>query len=148
MVQILFLALLLVPIGEIYVLIQVGSVIGALPTVGLVVATAALGTVLIRAQGLATIERMRESLDRGTLPAVELLEGVCLLVAGALLLTPGFITDALGFLVLVPALRRALVLGLVSRGVARGRRGAGGPAGGAGTPGGRVIEGEFRREDP
>jgi len=153
--RILFIAFLLVPLGEIYVLIQVGGIIGALPTVVLVLFTAAVGAVLIRAQGLATVARMRQSLDHGELPALELMEGACLLVAGVLLLTPGFVTDTLGFVLLVPALRRALILAVIAtaggRGVRRGPVAQPGarPGADAGTTAGRgrVIEGEFRRED-
>lgn len=145
--RILFIAFLLVPLGEIYLLIQVGGLIGALPTVALVVFTAALGAVLIRAQGLATVARMRQSLERGELPALELMEGACLLVAGALLLTPGFVTDTMGFVLLMPGLRRALILALAARGAGPRSPPAGGP--GPSTPAGpgRVIEGEYRRED-
>jgi len=143
--RMLLLAFLLVPLAEIYVLIQVGGVIGALSTVALVVLTAVLGAALIRTQGLATIERMRAALDRGEVPAVEILEGVCLLLAGALLLTPGFVTDSVGFVLLVPRLRRSAILALLERGVIRS---AGpGPRGPSGGDGGRVIEGEYRRED-
>ena len=117
--QILFLAFLLVPIAEIYVLIQVGGLLGALPTIALVVFTAVLGSMLIRSQGLATLARVRTSMARGEVPAVELLEGMCLLVAGALLLTPGFVTDSVGFTLLVPPLRRAMILSLLERGVLR-----------------------------
>ena len=149
--KLLFIAFLLVPVAEIWVLIEVGSVIGALPTVGLVVLTAVVGAGLIRAQGLATLERARAAADRGEVPAMELLDGVCLLVAGAFLLTPGFVTDSLGFLLLVPALRRSLFVALVERGMlqvaARGPRRTGrGPQERPG--GGRIIDGEFRREDP
>ena len=143
--RLLFLAFLLVPLTEIYVLIQVGSVIGALSTVILVVFTAVLGAALIRAQGLATLARMRATMDRGEVPAMELLEGACLLVAGALLLTPGFVTDTVGFALLIPGLRRGMALGLLERGVIRTTTGPTGPAG-SGEPG-RVIEGEYRRED-
>ena len=149
--KLLFVAFLLIPLAEIYVLIQVGSVIGALPTVALVVLTALVGAVLIRAQGLATLTRVRTSMDRGELPAVELFEGLCLLIAGAFLLTPGFVTDALGFLLLVPPLRRGVLLGLIERGAIRVARRDAGPGTGAG-PGargpGRIIDGEFEREDP
>jgi len=153
--RILFLAFLLVPLAEIYVLIQVGGVIGALPTVALVVFTAVLGATLIRAQGLATVARIRSSLDRGEVPAVEILEGACLLVAGALLLTPGFVTDSVGFLLLLPVLRRSMILGLLDRGVIRSarpgtRHSTGRPPGPSASrsPGqGQVIEGEYRRED-
>jgi UPF0716 protein FxsA len=145
--RILFIAFLLVPLTEIYVLIQVGGLIGALPTVVLVVFTAVLGAVLIRVQGLATVARMRQSMDRGELPALELLEGACLLAAGALLLTPGFVTDTVGFVLLVPGLRRALIVAIAARGVRPRAPPPGGP--GANTPAGpgRVIEGEYRRED-
>lgn len=145
--RLLFLAFLVVPLAEIYLLIQVGSVIGALPTVALVVLTAALGAVLIRSQGLRTLERMRAAADRGEIPAVEIIEGVCLLAAGALLLTPGFVTDTVGFLLLIPALRRSAILALLDRGVISTRHPGGqtGPAGRSGR--GRIIDGEYRRED-
>jgi UPF0716 protein FxsA len=129
-----------VPLVEIYVLIEVGGVIGAWPTIALVVLTAVIGAALIRAQGLATISRVQQELERGELPAVSIIEGALLLVAGALLLTPGFVTDTIGFLILVPPLRRRAVEAFVARRlvVTGGRDGTGGP---------RVIEGEFRRED-
>jgi UPF0716 protein FxsA len=144
--RILFIAFLLVPLAEIYLLVRVGNVIGALPTVVLVVLTALLGAALIRVQGLATLARIRGALDRGEVPAVELLEGACLLVAGALLMTPGFVTDSVGFLLLVPGLRRHAILALVARGVVATQHPAG--RGSTAPGGGRIIEGEFRREDP
>jgi len=151
--KLLFVVFLLVPLTEIWVLLEVGSVIGALPTVALVVLTAVVGAGLIRAQGLATLARARDTADRGEVPAMELLEGLCLLVAGAFLLTPGFVTDTLGFALLVPALRRGLFVALLERGMLQvatrgGPRGARPGAGAGGGGGGRVIEGEYRREDP
>jgi UPF0716 protein FxsA len=158
MFPILALLFLLVPLIEIYVLIQVGGVIGALWTVILVVVTALLGAGLLRYQGLTTLARVRNRLDVGELPAEELIEGIFLLVAGALLLTPGFVTDAAGFSLLVPALRRWLArvalarmqLKVVATAGVRPDPRAGGPTG----PGrsrarerGRVIEGEWQRED-
>ena len=140
--KLLFLAFLLIPLVEIWVLIQVGSVIGAWYTVALVVLTAVIGAALIRAQGLATLARVRAALDRGEVPALEMFEGVCLLVAGAFLLTPGFVTDSFGFLLLVPGLRRSLARALVSKGVVR-VAGVGPGTGGRrqrGSAGGRVIE--------
>jgi len=92
--QILFLLFLLIPLLEIYLLIKVGGIIGALPTVFIVVFTAVLGAWLLRIQGLSTLMRVRSTLAQGGIPAVEMLEGAVLLVAGALLLTPGFFTDA------------------------------------------------------
>lgn len=98
---ILFLLFLGIPLLEIYLLIEVGAKIGALPTVFLVVFTAVLGVFLLRIQGFSTLTRLRGTLAQGGIPAVEMLEGAVLLVTGALLLTPGFFTDALGFLCLV-----------------------------------------------
>lgn len=103
--RILFLLFLGIPILEIYLLLKVGGSIGALPTVALVVLTAVVGVWLLRLQGYITIARMQNSLNRGELPAETMLEGVMLFVAGALLLTPGFFTDAIGFLLLIPVTR-------------------------------------------
>ena len=96
---------LLVPIAEIYLLIQVGQVIGAGWTVLLVVLTAVIGVWLLRIQGLSTLLRAQQRLHDNELPAREILEGMALVVAGALLLTPGFFTDAVGFLLLFPPTR-------------------------------------------
>ena len=112
---VLFAAFLIIPIIEIFLLIQVGSLIGALPTIGLVVLTAVLGVALLRAQGLQTYLRFHRSLSEGRYPATEMLEGVALLVGGALLLTPGFFTDAVGFVCLVPPSRRVLITWSMTR---------------------------------
>lgn len=140
---ILFLLFLSVPVAEIYLLIQVGQRIGALPTVGLVVGTAILGAALLRQQGLSTLMQARELMDRGELPAFQLLEGIVLVVGGALLLTPGFVTDAIGFLCLVPAIRR----GLIAQLIARGRWTQVSNRETEERPGHRVIDGEYRREE-
>ncbi len=108
MFKILFLLFLTVPLVEIYFLIQVGQTIGALSTILLCIFTAALGAILLRIQGILTLLRAREKLSQGELPADNLLEGLILLIAGVLLLTPGFITDLIGFLCLVPSLRLLL----------------------------------------
>jgi UPF0716 protein FxsA len=105
---IILLALIGVPILEIAVFIQAGKWIGLWPTVGIVILTAVVGTALLRIQGLSTIARARESLEAGQLPVAEVFDGLCLLIGGALLLTPGFITDALGFLLLIPPVRLLL----------------------------------------
>ncbi len=110
MLQSLFLLFLVVPLLEIYLLIEVGGLIGAGPTVFLVVLTAIAGAFLIRLQGISTMNRVRATLMRGEIPAIEMIEGLVLLVAGALLLTPGFFTDSLGFLCLVPPLRRGIIV--------------------------------------
>ncbi len=144
----LFLLFLVVPLVEIYLLIKVGNVIGALPTVALVVFTAVLGAVLLRWQGISTLGRVQQALLRGELPAVEILEGAVLLVVGALLLTPGFFTDTLGFAALVPRVRRALVHALLRRLQARVfpfPPDDDGPPSGPRGP--RVLDGEWRRED-
>lgn len=136
---------LLVPLVEIYVLIEVGTVIGALPTIALCVLTAVVGAGLLRVQGFQTMRRAQENLNRGEIPAIEMFEGVALAFGGALLLTPGFLTDAVGFLCLVPWTRRWLIRAALARmqvhyGPAGGSRGPGGP-------GRRTIEGEFQRRD-
>ncbi len=101
----LFLVFLAVPLLEVYLLIKVGQQIGASWTIGLVVATALIGGVLARYQGLVTLTRFYSQVQRGELPTQVLFDGACLLVAGALLLTPGFFTDAVGFALLTPPLR-------------------------------------------
>ncbi len=106
---------LLVPIVEIYLLIQVGGLIGVMPTIGLVVLTAVIGAALLRAQGLQTYLRFNQALSEGRLPATEILEGVALLIGGALLLTPGFFTDFIGFICLIPFSRRILIARLTAR---------------------------------
>ncbi len=135
---------LIVPIIEIYLLIQVGGLIGAIPTIFLVVFTAVLGALLLRQQGFATLGRVQASLARGELPALQLLEGVLLLFGGALLLTPGFFTDAIGFVCLIPPLRQGLIAWVLRRGVLN-VSGAGG-ASREQHHGPRTIEGEFSRE--
>lgn len=109
-----------IPVLEIAVFIQAGSLFGLWPTLAAIVATAILGGALIRAQGLITIERARESLNRGQAPVQEVFTGICLLLAGALLLTPGFLTDSIGFLLLVPPLRRVLGTWLIDALIRRG----------------------------
>jgi len=106
--QIIFLVVLIIPFAEIYLLLEVGSVIGAFPTIFLVVFTAALGAWLLRQQGFSTFRRFQESLSQGIIPAYEMIEGPIILLGGALLLTPGFITDIIGFACLVPSLRKKI----------------------------------------
>jgi UPF0716 protein FxsA len=144
---ILLFLFLAIPLVEIYFLIKIGGWIGALPTVLLVVVTAILGATLVRYQGFATLQRLQMTLGRGEMPAIEMLEGVILLVAAVLLLTPGFFTDVIGFACLFPPFRRALALwGLKRVMVAPPGHGPFGPSSGTG-PGQRTIEGDFRRED-
>jgi len=106
--KILFFMFLAIPLIEIAILLEIGKVVGVAYTIILVIGTAALGAALLRQQGLSTIAKVQMNMDQGNLPATELIEGLMLLVAGALLLTPGFFTDVFGFLVLIPALRRRI----------------------------------------
>jgi len=105
-----------VPLIELYFMLEVGEVFGAFNTVFLVVLTAVIGGVLVRQQGFSTMMRMRETAARGEPPALEMLESGVLLLCGIMLLLPGFITDALGFLLLIPPLRKAFVLWGLKRG--------------------------------
>lgn len=132
-----------IPLTELYFLIKVGSQIGALPTIFLTVFTALLGGYMVRQQGFSTLQRVRGMMDRGEIPAIEVMEGAVLLVCGLLLLLPGFITDMIGFLFLVPPLRRWLLTsGLQGSGILRPARPA--PREQERRP--EVIEGEYRRE--
>ena len=106
---------LLVPIVEIYLLIQVGQVIGALWTVLLVVLTAVIGVWLLKIQGMSTLQRAQQKMQNGQMPAQEMLEGLGLVLAGAFLLTPGFFTDSIGFLLVLPPTRAWLVGKLVAQ---------------------------------
>ena len=103
--MVLLLAFIIVPIAEIALLVHVGGLIGSWQTIGLVVLTAVLGTALFRAQGFRVLMRAQDVLTQGGFPAEELFDGICILLAGVLLLTPGFLTDALGLALLVPGLR-------------------------------------------
>lgn len=133
------------PLLELYVLIEVGSEIGAVPTIALSLFTAVLGGWLVRVQGFSVLFRAQAQLARREVPAIELIEGVVLLLVGLALLLPGFITDAVGFLLLIPALRHRLVLGWLK---SHGGLQPGPPAsGGAETRADRIIEGDYRRED-
>ena len=113
--SILFFALLTVPVFEIYLLIKVGAQIGPGYTILLVFVTAILGAYLLRMQGLSTFARAQDSLKKHEMPAMEMMEGLILLFTGALLLTPGFFTDTIGFLCLIPVIRQFLVKKLISK---------------------------------
>jgi UPF0716 protein FxsA len=102
----LFLAFTLIPVAEIYLLIKVGAVIGALNAVLLVMLTGFTGAYLARMQGMQTLLRVRASLQQGLMPTDDLIDALLILIAGIVLLTPGFITDAAGLLILFPQTRR------------------------------------------
>ncbi len=117
MFRLLIILFLTVPLMEIFLLLKVGNLIGALWTVFLVVVTAIMGAALLRMQGISTIHRLQEATSRGELPAIPMLEGAFLLFAGALLLTPGFFTDAVGFAILFPPFRQYLALQVLKKGI-------------------------------
>ena len=104
----LFLAFTIIPIIEIYLLIEIGSMFGALTAVALVIFTGFLGAFLARMQGLQTLYRIQESLREGRMPSGELLDALLIGIAGLVLLTPGFLTDSAGFLLLIPATRNSI----------------------------------------
>ena len=104
----LFLAFTIIPIIEIYLLIEIGSMFGALTAVALVIFTGFLGAFLARMQGLQTLYRIQESLRESRMPSGELLDALLIGIAGLVLLTPGFLTDSAGFLLLIPATRNAI----------------------------------------
>jgi UPF0716 protein FxsA len=101
----LFLAFTITPVLEIYLLIKLGTVIGALNTVIIVILTGLLGAALARFEGLKTIIRIKEGLNRGEMPAEGMLDALLILIAGIFLLTPGFLTDIAGLSILIPQMR-------------------------------------------
>ncbi len=145
----------ILPILEIYILIKAGSseLLGPGWTIFLVVLTAVIGAVLLRQQGLSTLARFQQSISQGKLPAQEMVEGILLAVGGALLMTPGFITDAMGFLCLLPFSRQLLAKLIIKRSSVQVVSGMGGFSQ---TPEWRknsrdstsdVVEGEFTEID-
>jgi len=136
----MFLRLLLlftiVPLLELFILIKLGSVIGVGATIAIVIGTGVLGAWLARQQGLGVLRRLNAELGAGRLPAEAMIDGLLILLAGAVLLTPGLITDTLGFVLLVPP-GRAAIRRLVKAGLAR-RTEKGDPS---------IIDVEWRRED-
>lgn len=148
---IFFVLFLVIPIIEIYLLIKVGEEIGALLTLFFVVLTAVIGAGLLRQQGLSTLARFQQNLSSGKIPAQEMVEGILLAVGGALLMTPGFVTDTMGFLCLLPFSRKFIAGNIIKRSSAKFTAGmSGGFGGGMGGAGGfhphkddDVYEGEF-----
>jgi UPF0716 protein FxsA len=153
MAIVLLAVFILTPIVEIAVFIEIGGRIGLWPTLAIVVITALVGTALLRAQGLATMNAARHSLARGEFPMRQVFDGACLLVAGALLLTPGFVTDGVGLALFLPPVRDLLRRWVLASGRIRVDLGAAGrprdDPGAAGRPrpdpdsNGGVIEGEY-----
>lgn len=112
--MLLVLLFIVVPIAELYVIIQIGGAIGVLPTIGLLILDSVLGAALMRAQGRAAWRRFNGALAEGRVPGREVIDGALVIFGGALLLTPGFLTDALGLILLLPP-TRALVRGVLVR---------------------------------
>lgn len=136
---------IVVPLIELYLIIKVGGLIGAFPTVALVVITAVIGVNLLRMQGFSTMARFQQELASGQMPAVTMLEGAALLFGGALLLTPGFLTDTIGFLCLIPFTRRTFIFWLLKRmPMQAGFSSHGQPSQ---TKPNNVIEGEYQPRD-
>jgi len=101
----LFLLFTLVPLLELWILIKLGSLVGTLPTILIVASTGFAGVLLAKSQGLTVLNRMRHDMKQGILPGNKLIDGVCILIGGAFLITPGLLTDLLGFSLLVPQTR-------------------------------------------
>jgi UPF0716 protein FxsA len=154
-VRFLFIFFILVPLTEMMLLFEVSDRIGSLSTLTLVVATAVIGVQILKQQGIATLTRAGQRLETGELPAQEIVEGMLLAAAGALLLTPGFITDTIGFIFLTGPLRRPLARRLVHSGIVKTMSSSAGSGGfnhhsGDGArrePGdGNVYEGDYHKE--
>ena len=142
--QFILLILLLIPFVELYLLLEVGSFLGVFPTIFMIVFTGVLGVWMLRQQGFSTLKRFQESVNRGEIPAYEMIEGLILMLGGALLIAPGFFTDILGFACLIPPLRKAIAKYVIEHYLVTAQ--AGSPFSQT-TQAGTAIEGEFRKED-
>ena len=136
---------LVIPIIEVYLLIEVGGIIGAGWTILLIVLTAIVGVNLLRQQGVSTLMRANQAMSQGQLPAMEMMEGLFLAVGGALLITPGFFTDAIGFICLLPFTRRGIIRYLLLNSTVRSSYTVHRET--RGREDSRTIEGEFHRDD-
>lgn len=149
---------IIIPLVELYVIIAVGEEIGAFWTVMLVLLTAVIGVNLLRMQGMSTLARAQKNMAQGAIPAMEMMEGIALAVAGVLLITPGFITDTIGFLCLFPPTRQAIIRYIMARASVYTNVGGFQPgqhhdssskhrSAADRAKKGRIIEGEYTRED-
>jgi len=109
MFRFLFLLFIIIPIIEIFLLMQIGALIGAWPTIAIVIITAWLGAKNVKQQGISTLNSVQTKIAQGQAPSEEIIAGLMLLIAGVLLVTPGFATDIFGLLILVPAFRKGIV---------------------------------------
>ena len=145
----LFALFVAVPLIEIALFIQVGGAIGLWPTLGVVILTAIVGTWLVRTQGIAAMGQLRSSFSELRDPTEPLAHGAMILFSGALLLTPGFFTDAVGFALLIPPVRVAVFRYFRSRiKVRQFTMGSGPQTGHRERPGGDIIEGEYEEVPP
>lgn len=163
MILVLFLIFIVLPIAEVAAFIEAGRLIGVLPTILLTIGSAIAGSLLMRIQGVATVNRLMLSLEKGEMPVTPVVDGVGIMAAGLLLLTPGLISDVIGFLLFIPPLRRGLAKWLFRKALQRGtvnirtfRRGDAGAAGPGSKPRGRptfvksdnIVDAEFETIDP
>jgi UPF0716 protein FxsA len=119
MFRFLFVLFIIIPIIEIALLIQVSEVIGGISTIALVVITAIMGAKMVKQQGMGALQNVQTQMAQGQMPAKELFTGLCVIIAGVLLLTPGIMTDVFGLLLLTPAIRNKLAAGLASQATVR-----------------------------
>jgi len=119
MFRFLFLLFIIIPIIEIALLIKVSDIIGGVATIAIVILTAILGANMVKTQGMGALKNVQTQMAQGQMPAKELFTGVCVVIAGILLLTPGIMTDVFGFLLLTPAIRNKLAAGLASQATVR-----------------------------
>ena len=152
----LILLFVLVPIAELWAILQVGAAIGVLPTIALLIADSILGSMLLRAQGRRAWTRLRDTLAAGRVPTTEVADGALIMFGGALMLTPGFLTDILGILLLLPPTRALLRPRLLRRvaifpaaGGSRARRPRRAPVTGMGRPGapGNDVDGTIADDE-
>ena len=141
--QTILVIILIIPFLEIYLLLEVGSIIGAIPTIFLVASTAIIGSWLLKEQGFSTFQRLQQNLRQGILPAYEMIEGPIILAGGLLLLTPGFITDILGLACLIPSLRKKIAQYIIENSLIQ----QSGSFTKEPSNNVNVLEGEFEKED-
>jgi len=141
--RLLFTLFIVLPILEMVVLIKVGGAIGALATIGLVLLTAIVGVALLKRQGISALMRAQHKMHSGEMPVTELIEGIFLAVGGAFLLTPGFITDFLGFCCLIPGIRQIIIV----QGLRYFKPVTVTSNTSDGTKNNQTIDGEFHREE-
>ena len=122
MLAFVVIALIGIPLMEIWVFIEVGGRIGATSTIAIIFLTGIAGALLLRIQGLGVLMRARQTMQQGLTPVAEVVDGVCLIIAGLVLLTPGFVTDAIGAVLFIPPVRRVIAYWALGR--VRARHGA------------------------